>query len=397
MPVFPSEVRSEMKYYLANPIAKAGLDRFPATYEKTENLEEADIILVRSAVLHETVFPKDMLAIGRAGAGVNNIPLDRAAEEGIVVFNSPGANSNAVKELTLLGLFLASRDAKGGMAWVEENKGDELIAKSMEKAKSKFAGHEVLGKVLGVIGLGAIGFKLAKAAFALGMDVIGFDPFLSPKAKEDLEKTAECFGQKFTVTADVNEIYKAADYVTLHVPETKDTKGMVGAEALSLMKEDAALLNFARPGLVDEEALKAALEGGKLRKYVTDVPSFVTANLPNVIAFPHLGASTEEAEDASAVMAADEILNYAENGNIVNSVNFPKVDLGGKTGVRVSILFKAESGAEAALAELAAKLGMKSEVKTRGAFGAALFEGKTAPCGTAFEGIPGIIRIRVLE
>ena len=386
-----------MKYFLANPIAKAGLDRFPAGYEKTEALEDANIILVRSAVLHETVFPKEMLAIGRAGAGVNNIPLDRAAEEGIVVFNSPGANSNAVKELTLLGLFLASRDAKGGMAWVEENKGDENIGKTMEKAKSKFAGHEIAGKTLGVIGLGAIGYKIAKAAFALGMDVIGFDPFLSEKAKEDLEKTAECFEKTLTITADVLEVYKAADYVTVHVPETKDTKGMLNAEAFAAMKEDAALLNFARPGLVDEAALKEALEGGKIRKYVTDVPSFVTANLPNVIAFPHLGASTEEAEDASAVMAADEILEYLESGNIVNSVNFPKISLGEKSGVRVSILFKEGFDVPEKAAEILAPFGIaKSEAKVKNGFGAAVYELNGKPEESVLGTVPGVLRARVL-
>lgn len=379
-----------MNYYLANPIAKTGLDRLPASYTRTENMEEAELILVRSFSLHETEFSNALLAIGRAGAGVNNIPIDRAAEQGIVVFNSPGANSNAVKELTLLGLLLASRDAKGGMAWVEENKGDETISKTMEKAKSKFAGHEVAGKTLGIIGLGAIGYKLANAALHLGMQVVGYDPFLSVGAALKLDPGVK-------VVQDVQEIYRNADYISLHVPETKDTKGMIGREALAAMKQGAALLNFARAGLVDEEALKEALESGALRKYVTDVPSYVTANLPNVIAFPHLGASTEEAEDASAVMAALELTDYLENGNIVNSVNFPSVNLGAKSGIRVSVLFKDGAEVPEKAAAILAPFGIvKSEAKTKNGYGAALYELSKEPDKEKLASLANVLRLRVI-
>ena len=310
-----------MKYVTLNNIAAAGLARLPGNYVKVDALEQAEAVLVRSANLLETEFPKQLLSIARAGAGVNNIPVERCAEEGIVVFNTPGANANGVKELVILGLLLSARDVKGGMAWVDANKDDEQIHKSMEKAKAKFAGTEIRGKVLGVIGLGAIGVLVANAAVKLGMKVLGYDPYLSVSHALHLDPSVQ-------VVNNTDRIYAESDYVTLHVPENDSTRGMLNEAAFGQMKEGIAVLNLARSGLVVEKDLKRALESGKVRIYVTDVPTHAIVNDPHVIAFPHLGASTEESETNCAIMAVDQTVDYLENGNITNSVNYPACTLG---------------------------------------------------------------------
>ena len=324
----------DRQIYCLNNIAKVGTDCFRKGYTLTDSIEDAAGVLVRSADMKETAFPAGLRAIARAGAGVNNIPLDRCAENGIVVFNTPGANANSVKELVLCGMLLASRDVAGGIRWVQDNAGDENIAKTTEKAKKAFAGNELKGKTLGVIGLGAIGVLVANAAVSLGMKVYGFDPYLSVKSAWNLSP--------LVIHAEkIEEIYAVSDFVTIHVPATPTTKGMVGAEALAQMKEGAVLLNFARDTLVDESALAQALESGKVRKYVTDFPTPASARMKNALVIPHLGASTEEAEDNCAVMAVEELQDYLDNGNIHNSVNYPEINLGVcEAEARVGILHR---------------------------------------------------------
>ena len=309
------------KVHCMNNIAKVGTDSLGADYALVSELEGANAILVRSANLKDVEFPGSLLAIARAGAGVNNIPIDRCAEEGIVVFNTPGANANAVKELVLAAMLLASRDIIGGNEWVRENCDDPEISKKAEKAKKQFAGTELSGKKLGVIGLGAIGAAVANTATRLGMQAYGFDPFLSINAAWGLDRRIEH-------VTDVNTIYSECDFITIHVPATADTKGMIDAEAISHMKTGAVVLNFARDVLVDEQAMAEALDDGHIAHYVTDFPSPASANMKNAIVLPHLGASTSEAEDNCAVMAATELKDYLENGNINHSVNFGSVDLG---------------------------------------------------------------------
>lgn len=325
-----------MRYvHCLNNISKKGTDTLPDNYELTDDINQADGIMVRSAAMHDMEFSDNLLAIARAGAGVNNIPLDRCAEEGIVVFNTPGANANAVKELVIAGLLLASRDIIGGIEWCKENADDENIAKTREKAKKAFAGNELKGKKLGVIGLGAIGALVSNAAIALGMEVYGYDPFLSVNAAWRIDNAV-------THVTDVNDIYKSADYITIHVPATADTKGMINAEAIAQMKEGVNFLNFARDTLVDNDAMAAGLESGKVAHYVTDFAVPAAMKMKNAIVLPHLGASTEEAEDNCAIMAAKELTDYIENGIIVNSVNYPVNNMGGiRAGIaRVCILHK---------------------------------------------------------
>ena len=309
------------KYFCLNPIAKVGLDRFTAEYKKADTVEEADGILVRSASMHEMELPENLLAVARAGAGVNNIPLDKCAEKGIVVFNTPGANANGVKELVIAGMLLASRDVVGGIEWAKENAGNEDIAKAAEKEKKKFAGTELEGKKLGIIGLGAIGVKVANAAKHLGMEVYGYDPYVSVDAAWNLSRDVHH-------VMNVDDIYEYCDIITVHVPLMDATRGMVNAEAVSKMKRGVILLNFARDVLMDEQAVLDGIKSGKVRKYVTDFPNTVTAGKDGCIVIPHLGASTEESEDNCAKMAVKEMMNYLENGNIINSVNYPKCDMG---------------------------------------------------------------------
>lgn len=298
-----------------------GLEKFTEEYAPVSTPEKADAILVRSAVMHEMEFGKKLKAVGRAGAGVNNIPLERCAEEGIVVFNTPGANANGVKELVLAGMLLASRDIIGGINWVQENEEDGNIAKDAEKAKKAFAGCELEGKKLGVIGLGAIGVLVANAATHLGMDVYGYDPYVSVDSAWRLSRSIH-----HARTAD--EIYQDCDYITIHVPAMDSTKGMIDKGALSLMKDGVVVLNFARDVLVDEESMVDALLSGKVKHYVTDFPTPVVAGVKGAIVIPHLGASTEEAEDNCAKMAVRQVKDYLENGNIHNSVNYPNCDMG---------------------------------------------------------------------
>ena len=309
------------KIHCLNPIAKCGLDRLPEDYQVTDNANEADGILVRSASMHEMELPERLLAVARAGAGVNNIPLDTCAKAGVVVFNTPGANANGVKELVLAGLFLASRDVVGGIEWCRENAEDPNIAKTTEKSKKAFAGHEILGKKLGVIGLGAIGAEVANAAAALGMEVYGYDPFISVNAAWMLSRDV-----KHITSADT--IYQECDYITIHVPATPDTKGMINQEKIAEMKDGVIILNFARDVLVNDADMAQALESGKVARYVTDFPNPSSVHMKNTIVIPHLGASTEESEDNCAKMAVKELTDYLENGNIKNSVNYPNCDMG---------------------------------------------------------------------
>lgn len=309
------------RYHCLNPISEVGLETFTEEYVPVSEPEKADAILVRSTNMKEMEFAKELKAIARAGAGVNNIPLEKCAEEGIVVFNTPGANANGVKELVLAGMLLASRDIIGGINWVQENEEDGNIAKDAEKAKKAFAGCELEGKKLGVIGLGAIGVLVANAATHLGMEVYGYDPYISVDSAWRLSRSIRH-------AKTVDEIYKDCDYITIHVPATDATKNMIDKDALGLMKKGVVVLNFARNVLVEEEAMVDALVSGHVKHYVTDFPTPQIVGVKGAIVIPHLGASTEESEDNCAVMAASQIKNYLENGNIKNSVNYPDCDMG---------------------------------------------------------------------
>lgn len=322
------------KYNCLNAISEAGLKSLSSDFVKTDNVNEAEAILVRSAAMHDMEFSDNLLAVARAGAGVNNIPLDKCAEKGIVVFNTPGANANGVKELVIAAMILTSRNLIAANGWVNENKDDENIGKTMEKAKSKFAGREVKGKKLGVIGLGAIGVLVANAASSLGMEVIGCDPFLSVQNALNLSR-------KVKLVKERDEVFRTCDYITVHVPLLDDTKEMINADTISMMKDGVIILNFARDLLVKEDAVIEGLASGKIAGYATDFPSVKLANTKGVVAFPHLGASTTESEDNCAVMAAAEITDYLENGNIRNSVNFPACDMGvcSQAG-RIAVLHK---------------------------------------------------------
>ena len=309
------------KYTCLNPIADIGLNNLTDEYTKTDDFAEADAVLVRSAAMHDMELSDNLCAVARAGAGVNNIPLDKCADKGIVVFNTPGANANGVKELFVTGMLLAARDVVGGINWAKENADNENISKDMEKAKKQFAGTELMGKKIGVIGLGAIGVLVADVANRMKMDVYGVDPFLSVNNALSLSRDVK-------IVKSYEEIYKNCDYITIHVPLLEDTKGMLNKEAFDQMKDGVVILNMARDTLVNDDDMKAALESGKVAKYVTDFPNPAVMKMPNVIATPHLGASTAESEDNCAVMAVDEIRNYMENGNIINSVNYPNCDAG---------------------------------------------------------------------
>lgn len=322
------------QYHCLNPISNIGLSRFTEEYQKTDSMEDAEGVLVRSAAMHDLELPKKLLAVARAGAGTNNIPLEKCAEQGIVVFNTPGANANGVKELVLAGMLLASRDVTGGIDWVKANADVETVGKDAEKAKKNFAGTEIYGKRLGIIGLGAIGIRVANAAVALGMEVYGYDPYLSVDAA--LKLTREVKHVK-----NVDDIYTDCDYITVHVPLIDATKGMIDAAAIEKMKEGVIVLNFARDQLVNEKDMVAALEADKVRKYVSDFPNPTTAGTKGCIVIPHLGASTEESEDNCAMMAVDELMDYLENGNIRNSVNYPACNMGVCSNVgRIAVLHK---------------------------------------------------------
>ena len=303
-----------------NPISETGTGRFSKNYSFTRDLSEADAVLVRSAAMHDLELPDRLIAIARAGAGVNNIPVDRCSENGIVVFNTPGANANGVKELVIAGLLLAARDIDGGISWVREHQNDENISKTMEKSKKQFAGSEIRGKTLGVIGLGAIGIEVANAAYALGMDVIGYDPYLSVEGALRLSRAVR-------VTGKIDELYASSDYITIHVPLLDSTRESLNAAAFAKMKDGVVILNYARDLLVCDADMARALSSGKVRRYMTDFPNCQTAHMERVIATPHLGASTEESEENCAVMAVDELRDYIETGCIRNSVNYPNCSL----------------------------------------------------------------------
>ena len=309
------------KYHCLNNISKAGLGRFSALYEETADINEAQGILVRSAKMHDMEFSDNLLAIARAGAGVNNIPLERCAEKGIVVFNTPGANANAVKELVFTGMLLASRDIVEGVDWVRSNWKNPDIAKAAEKEKKQFAGTEKKKKKLGIIGLGAIGVRVANAAIDLGMEVYGYDPYVSVDAAWNLNRSVRHVN-------NVEEIYQVSDIITIHVPLLPSTKGMIGAEAIDHMRQGVIIINMARDTLCDEKAIIEAIENGKVRRYVSDFPNATVAGKPGCITTPHLGASTAESEDKCAKMAVEELQNYIENGNIINSVNYPNCNMG---------------------------------------------------------------------
>lgn len=346
------------KYHCLNPISAVGLDQLDENYVNVETAKGADTILVRSAKMHEMEFDKNLKVIARAGAGVNNIPLERCAEEGVVVFNTPGANANGVKELVIAGMLLAARDIIGGINWVQEYEEDGDIAKITEKKKKVFAGTELEGKKLGVIGLGAIGVLVANAAVHLGMEVYGYDPYVSVDSAWRLSRNIH-----HAKTAD--EIYKECDYITVHVPALEDTKGMINKDAISLMKKGVVILNFARDVLVNQEDIVDALVSEKVRCYVTDFPTKEIVGVRGAIVIPHLGASTEESEDNCAKMAAAEVKDFLENGNITHSVNFPDCDMGAKgEGERITILHKNIPNMIGQFTALLAEKNMNIEVMT---------------------------------
>ncbi len=346
------------KYHCLNPISAVGLDQLDENYVNVETAKGADAILVRSAKMHEMGFDKNLKVIARAGAGVNNIPLERCAEEGVVVFNTPGANANGVKELVIAGMLLAARDIIGGINWVQEYEEDGDIAKITEKKKKVFAGTELEGKKLGVIGLGAIGVLVANAAVHLGMEVYGYDPYVSVDSAWRLSRNIH-----HAKTAD--EIYKECDYITVHVPALEDTKGMINKDAISLMKKGVVILNFARDVLVNQEDIVDALVSEKVRCYVTDFPTKEIVGVRGAIVIPHLGASTEESEDNCAKMAAAEVKDFLENGNITHSVNFPDCDMGAKgEGERITILHKNIPNMIGQFTALLAEKNMNIEVMT---------------------------------
>ena len=346
------------KYHCLNPISAVGLDQLDENYVNVETAKGADAILVRSAKMHEMEFDKNLKVIARAGAGVNNIPLERCAEEGVVVFNTPGANANGVKELVIAGMLLAARDIIGGINWVQEYEEDGDIAKITEKKKKVFAGTELEGKKLGVIGLGAIGVLVANAAVHLGMEVYGYDPYVSVDSAWRLSRNIH-----HAKTAD--EIYKECDYITVHVPALEDTKGMINKDAISLMKKGVVILNFARDVLVNQEDIVDALVSEKVRCYVTDFPTKEIVGVRGAIVIPHLGASTEESEDNCAKMAAAEVKDFLEKGNITHSVNFPDCDMGAKgEGERITILHKNIPNMIGQFTALLAEKNMNIEVMT---------------------------------
>ncbi|HJA80507.1 MAG TPA: phosphoglycerate dehydrogenase [Candidatus Mediterraneibacter intestinipullorum] len=384
------------KYHCLNPIAHVGLDQLDENYVNTDNAEEADAILVRSAKMHEMEFSRNLKAIARAGAGVNNIPLDRCAEEGIVVFNTPGANANGVKELVIAGMLLAARDIIGGVNWVQEYEEEGDIAKITEKKKKAFAGTEIQGKKLGVIGLGAIGVLVANAAVHLGMEVYGYDPFVSVDSAWRLSRS-------IYHAQTVDEIYKECDYITVHVPATKETTGMIDKNAVSLMKKGVVILNFARDVLVNQEDIVDALVSEKVRCYVSDFPTKEIVGVRGAIVIPHLGASTEESEDNCAEMAAAEVKDFLENGNITHSVNFPDCDMGEKgKGPRVTILHRNIPNMLGQFTGLMAEKGINISVmtnKSRKGYAYTMMDVDAdipAEVETQLAAVDGVLKVRVL-
>ena len=387
----------KFKYNCLNPIAEVGLGNLDERYERTEDFASADAVFVRSAKMDELVPGANLLAVARAGAGVNNIPHAEYAKKGIVVFNTPGANANGVKELVIAAMLIASRDIVGGIEWVKANASDPAIAKSAEKAKKAFAGTEIQGKKLGVIGLGAIGQRVANAAIELGMEVYGYDPYLSVDAAWQLDHAVRhC--------KNVEAIYRTCDIITIHVPALESTKGMINAEAIAMMKNGVIIVNAARDALVNEQDLLAAIESGKVRRYVSDFPNATTAGRRGCIVIPHLGASTEESEDNCAVMAVKEMRDFLENGNIANSVNYPACSLGIPTKAgRISICHKNVANMIGTFTSILGNANVNIDAianKSRGDFAYTLIDTDSpvpAEVVSALESSDAVIRVRVIR
>lgn len=383
-----------MKYACLNNISDLGLSRFTKKYTLVEEYDKAQLALVRSQVMHDLEIPKHLIAVARAGAGVNNIPLDKLADAGVVVFNTPGANANAVKELVIAGMFLASRDIVGGVNWVQANTQDPEIAKNVEKAKKAFAGHEILGKTLGVVGLGAVGGKVANAAIHLGMRVIGYDPYLSDEARSHLEEDIQ-------IVTNLEDLYPECDFITLHLPLLDSTKKMINADVFAKLKQGVVLLNFSRDALVDEEAMLTVLEQGKIGKYVTDFPNPIVAGHPGVLAIPHLGASTEESEENCAIMAVDELMDFSETGRIRFSVNYPAIDPGKQeTKSRIVVLHGEEDLMNEFMELLFNKPIMNIVSKNKGNRSVTILdidEEISTECLHKFKEIKGVVKVRLLS
>ncbi len=371
-----------------NKISPNGTSRLGADYNVGDAVENPAAVLVRSASMHDMEMPESLLAIARCGAGTNNIPKDACADKGIVVFNTPGANANAVKELVLAGLLLSSRKVVEGIEWAKTLKGNgDAVGKMAEKGKGQFVGPEILGKTLAVVGLGAIGILVANAAVALGMKVVGYDPFLSVNNALKLDPSIKVY-------PTVDDVITVADYVTVHVPLLPDTKDLIDADAIAKMKDGVRILNFSRDGLVNCAAVLDAIKSGKVSKYVTDFATDDVLAEDGVICLPHLGASTPESEDNCAVMAADQIMEYLERGNIINSVNFPNVTMAKSGAVRYCVLFKGD----AVKAVTAAVDGLKAvEAKTRGDYGYAIVDADTDASAAALEAVEGVVKVRVIK
>lgn len=385
------------KYNCLNPISEVGLTNFGSDYKETENIDDADVILVRSAKMHDMELPEKLSAVARAGAGVNNIPLELCAEHGIVVFNTPGANANGVKELVLAGMLLASRDIVGGIEWVESQKENPDVGKQAEKQKKQFSGSEISGKKLGIIGLGAIGQLVANAATHLGMDVYGYDPYISVDAAWNLSRSIHHIQA-------LEEIYRDCDYITIHVPLLESTRKMINKQAIDMMKEGVVILNFARDLLVDEDALVEALRSQKVKKYVTDFANPTVAGAPGTLVTPHLGASTEESEDNCAVMAVKQLRDYMENGNIKNSVNFPNCDMGrcGTEG-RIAINHRNVVNMLSQFTKVLGDAGVNiADLTNKGKEGYAytlidLESPATAEIIEALEAVDGVLKVRIVK
>ncbi len=369
-----------------NKIAKIGLAQLGDNYTACDECAAPDAVLVRSAAMHDMEFPQSLLAIARAGAGTNNIPIDKCTDKGIVVFNTPGANANAVKELVLTGMLLSSRNVLGGIEWAKTLKGNgDQVGKMVEKGKSQFVGPEIMGKTLGVIGLGAIGALVANACVALGMSVIGYDPFLTPAAAARLDAAVK-------TTDNLDDIYAASDYITVHVPLTADTKAMINSETISKMKDSVRIMNFSRDGLVNSTDILAGINSGKIAAYVTDFATDDILGEQGVIALPHLGASTPESEDNCAVMAAKEIKGYLETGAIINSVNMPRVELDKANGARVTVIHKNDEAVAAQIKAVSAE----AVTYTRGNVAYTVIDTE-ADVADKIAAVDGVIRVRVIK
>ena len=378
-----------MNIKLLNKIAACGTDLFDKSkYNVAEEIDSPAAIMVRSAVMHDMAFDNSLLAIARAGAGVNNIPLERCAEEGIVVFNTPGANANAVKELAIAALLLSCRKITDAIDWAKNLSQDEDIAKAVEKGKGAFVGPELYGKTLAVIGLGAIGAMVANAAISLGMKVIGYDPYLSVKS-------ALMLNSETKVTADLSEAFSVADFITLHVPSTPSTKGMINLDSIATMKDGVRIINLARADLVDADSMKSALDSDKVAKYVTDFPNNSLSAYKNVIAIPHLGASTPESEDNCAVMAAKELIDFLENGNIVNSVNYPNVSAPATQSNRITVAYKNKENAISEITSVCSPIAIASGI--RGDYGYAILDVTDTSFVDKLSALDFVIKARIVK